>query len=107
MRNMWHYYYEGGDAVIYVLDSSDTERIQLAKETLDAVVNHEAMKNVPVLVFANKMDIATLQPREIVEKLGLHLMRRQWHLQPCCAINGDGLVQGFEWLRTQIKSGKK
>lgn len=81
--------------------------MQLAKETLDAVVNHEAMKNVPVLVFANKMDIATLQPREIVEKLGLHLMRRQWHLQSCCAINGDGLVQGFEWLRTQIKSGKK
>jgi len=28
---MWHYYYEGGDAVIYVLDSSDAERFQLAK----------------------------------------------------------------------------
>lgn len=27
LRNMWHYYYEGGDAVIYVLDSSDKERI--------------------------------------------------------------------------------
>lgn len=40
LRNMWHYYYEGGDAVIYVLDSSDTERLQLAKETLDAVINH-------------------------------------------------------------------
>lgn len=53
------------------------------------------MKNVPVLVFANKMDIATLQPREIVEKLGLHQMRRNWHLQPCCALNGDGLVEGF------------
>lgn len=81
--------------MVYVLDSSDIERIQLAKETLDSVVNHELMKNVPVLVFANKMDIATLQPRELVEKLGLHHMRRQWHLQPCCATNGDGLVQGF------------
>ena len=40
LRNMWHYYYEGGDAIIYVLDSSDNERIQLAKETLDSVMNH-------------------------------------------------------------------
>ncbi len=63
---MWHYYYEGGDAIIYVLDSSDNERIQLAKETLDSVMNHESMKNAPILVFANKMDIATLQTREIV-----------------------------------------
>jgi signal recognition particle receptor subunit beta len=57
------------------------------------------MKNVPVLVFANKMDIATLKPLEIVQKLGLHQLRRQWHLQSCCALNGDGLIEGFEWLR--------
>jgi hypothetical protein len=45
------------------------------------------------------MDIATLKPLEIVQKLGLHQLRRQWHLQPCCALNGDGLIEGFEWLR--------
>jgi hypothetical protein len=28
-------------------------------------------------------------------------------LQPCCALNGDGLVEGFEWLRKQLKAGKK
>jgi hypothetical protein len=38
--------------------------------------------------------------------MGLHLLRRQWHLQPCCALNGDGLVEGFEWLRKNLKSGK-
>ena len=53
------------------------------------------MAKVPVLVFANKMDIATLQPRDLVEQLGLYQLRRQWHLQACCAINGEGLVQGF------------
>lgn len=92
---MWNYYYEGGDAVIYVLDSSDKERMQLSKQTLDSVINHENMKNVPVLVFANKMDISTYQTREIVQMLGLHQLRRQWHLQPCCALSGDGLVEGF------------
>lgn len=57
------------------------------------------MKDVPILVLSNKMDIATLKTRDIVERLGLHLMRRNWHLQPCCALNGEGLIEGFEWLR--------
>ena len=34
LRGLWHHYYDGSDAVIYVLDSSDAERIQEAKETL-------------------------------------------------------------------------
>lgn len=31
LRSLWHHYYSGSDAVIYVLDSSDEERIELAK----------------------------------------------------------------------------
>lgn len=31
---LWHHYYANSDAVIYVLDSSDDERLELAKETL-------------------------------------------------------------------------
>ena len=51
----------------------------------------------PVLVFANKMDVSPLKPKEIVKKLGIHKMRREWQLQPFCGLNGEGLVEGFEW----------
>lgn len=34
LRELWHYYYNGSNAIIYVLDSADTDRIALAKETL-------------------------------------------------------------------------
>ena len=63
---MWHHYYAGSNAVIYVLDSADEERIQLAKETLESVIDHHEMKDCPVLVFANKMDISKYQPHQIV-----------------------------------------
>ena len=66
LRDLWHHYYQGSDAVIYVLDSSDVDRIALAKETLENVINHPDMMNVPVLVLANKMDMATLRPIELV-----------------------------------------
>lgn len=103
LRQMWHYYYENGNAIIYVLDSADSERIIDAKEALQGAMSHESMKNAPVLVFANKMDIARMSVREIAEKLGLPQERREWHLQPCCALNGDGLIEGFEWLRKTLK----
>lgn len=92
LKNLWHHYYEGGDALIYVLDSADNERIMDAREALQAVISHDPMNNVPVLVFANKMDIATMTPAEIVDKLGLHQERRAWNLQPCCALTGEGIV---------------
>merc|ERR1711959_453887 len=34
IRALWRHYYENTDALIYVVDSSDTERIELAKEEL-------------------------------------------------------------------------
>lgn len=92
VRNMWNYSYEGGHAIVYVLDSSNQARIQFAKVTLDSALNHQLMANVPLLVFANKMDIATLSLKDIQDKLGLKELQREWHVQPCCATNGDGLV---------------
>lgn len=54
------------------------------------------MKDVPVLVLANKVDQAQVKMVEVVEKLGLHKeKRRQWHVQPTCALNGEGIVEGF------------
>lgn len=53
------------------------------------------------------MDLTDLKPSDLVEKMGLHTMRRAWHLQPCCALTGDGLVEGFEWLNKETKKSMK
>ena len=31
LRNLWHHYFQGSDAIIYVLDSADEERLELAQ----------------------------------------------------------------------------
>ena len=75
---------------------------------MENVINHPAMADCPVLVFANKMDISSLRPVQIVERMGLHKLKRERHMQPCCALNGEGIVEGFEWLRKEVKrQGKK
>merc|ERR1712060_168887 len=39
----------------------------------------------------------------LTEKLGLHSLRnRSWYIQASCALTGEGLTEGLEWLREQI-----
>lgn len=59
----------------------------------------------PLLIFANKMDEkGSLAPGEISQALSLDLIRsRSWHIGASCALTGDGLQDGVEWLSIKIK----
>jgi GTPase SAR1 family protein len=39
-RRLWHHYYDNADAVIYVVDSADLNRLQEAREELDCVLGY-------------------------------------------------------------------
>lgn len=41
-------------AIIYVIDSSDTSRLPTSRSELLTMLSEDELKNVPVLVFANK-----------------------------------------------------
>jgi hypothetical protein len=42
---------------------------------------------------------------EITDKLGLHsLSNRNWYLQGACAMTGDGLHEGLDWLSNQLNN---
>ncbi|XP_005283722.1 ADP-ribosylation factor-like protein 6 isoform X1 [Chrysemys picta bellii] len=43
-RNLWEHYYKEGQAIIFVIDSSDKLRMVVAKEELDTLLNHPAIK---------------------------------------------------------------
>jgi signal recognition particle receptor subunit beta len=63
------------------------------------------MKDVPLLVLANKQDLLnTLSQEMIIEELNLDSMKsRPWAIMPCSARNGKGLDEGIDWIITQIK----
>ena len=60
-------------------------------------------------VFANKQDMpGALTTTEVTDKLGLTLHRnRDWFIQSTCAVSGEGIVDGLEWLATSLKNKKK
>lgn len=106
IRKLWEYYFSNTNALIFVLDSSDIQRIEEVKEELYTVINHDENDRKPLLVFANKQDLDnSYSSEDITIKLGLiHIKSREWFVQPCSAKSGDGLYEGLEWLSKRIKS---
>ncbi|CCW68100.1 unnamed protein product [Phytomonas sp. Hart1] len=98
IREFWKDYYENTDCVAYVVDSSDIRRLEESCQTFQEVL--ESIPNVPVLVFANKQDLATSKTPEVIAlalKLEEH-RERKWQIQGCSAKTGDGLNEGFQWI---------
>ncbi|KHN05525.1 ADP-ribosylation factor [Glycine soja] len=105
LRALWRHYFNNTDGLIYVVDSLDRERIGKAKQEFQTIINDPFMLHSIILVFANKQDLkGAMSPREICEGLGLFdLKNRKWHIQGTCALRGDGLYEGLDWLSTTLK----
>merc|ERR1711998_810362 len=78
IRKLWRYYYQGSDGLIFVIDSSDRDRIEDAREELSKMLIDEEMKDAALLVFANKQDLPhAMTAAEVTEKLGLHNLKNR------------------------------
>lgn len=68
-------------------------RVHLLSQELSELIDEENLKGVPLLIFANKQDLATASPAsEIAEGLNLHTYRdREWQIQACSAVDGEGV----------------
>ena len=105
IRPYWRCYYPHTQAVIYVVDSSDTERIATAKQEFHAILEEEELQDAVVLVYANKQDLPNaLSELEITEQLELaDIQNRQWAIFKTSALKGEGLWEGMEWLSNTLK----
>ncbi|KAL6071175.1 ADP-ribosylation factor-like protein 5 [Balamuthia mandrillaris] len=104
VRASWNTYYVNTHAVIMVIDSTDRKGIPVVKEELDKMLSHENLKQARILVFANKQDLkGAMSAAEISEALNLHAVKdHEWHIQKSCALTGEGLFQGMDWLAHQL-----
>ena len=109
IRPYWRCYYQNTNAVIYVVDSADTERMGISKQELVTMLEEEELKDAALMVFANKQDLPNALPSDaIAEKLGLaSLKNRNWAIFKTSAVKGDGLFEGLDWLVACLREGKK
>ena len=105
IRTHWKNYYDQTDSIIYVIDSTDTKRLEECGEELQKLLEEDKLAGIPLLIFANKQDLFTALPAEdISDKLNLDLITdRSWCIVACSATDGYGLEDGVEWMINMIE----
>ncbi|KAI0347482.1 ARF/SAR superfamily [Trametopsis cervina] len=106
IRPYWRCYFPNTSAIIYVIDSSDRDRLPTSRTELLTMLSEDELAGVPLLVFCNKQDMeGALRPDEISEKLGLAggEKGREWSVRGSCATKGEGLEDGLDWLVNAIQ----
>eukprot|EP01079_Euglenida_sp_SAG-EU17-18_P008554 gene8554-1530_t len=74
IRPLWRHYYQNTQAVIFVVDSHDVDRIEMARQELATMLAEDELRDSALLVLANKQDledIGALSPEEVEMALGL------------------------------------
>ncbi|XP_071952197.1 E3 ubiquitin-protein ligase TRIM23-like [Antedon mediterranea] len=105
LRPLWKHYYLNTQAVIFVVDSCDSDRLEEAYDELASLMSEKQLRDAVVLVFANKQDVDGAVGIDVIsERLSLHKLcfGRNWFIQPCDAQSGTGLKEGLEWLSRQL-----
>ena len=105
LRPYWRCYYQDTNAVVFVVDSADKERLEYSRQELEIMLQEDELKGVPVLVLANKQDMpGAMGYDEIYKGLGLSSIKnRQWQMFRTSAMDGTGLKEAFEWLTNTLK----
>ncbi|XP_041834815.1 ADP-ribosylation factor-like protein 11 isoform X2 [Melanotaenia boesemani] len=105
MRPNWTYYLDDCKALVFVVDSSDTDRMPEAQKLLKKVLSDERLRGVPLMVLANKKDLPQSKTiREVSTQLDLQSYTdRLWEVQACSALQGLGLQQAFVSVNKLIK----
>lgn len=99
IRMLWKHYFQGTNGIIFVIDSTDKERLELAKKELHSLLANQELTDATLLVMANKEDLGGMRVDEIKETLELETTKnRKWNIQSCSAKTGSGITGGFDWL---------
>ena len=102
-RSVWDVYFVNTDAIIYVIDSHDTNYDE-SKNQFYKLLENEALKNAVILIYANKQDLSGAKSvNEIIQIYELNKLKDHiWNIQPCSAQTGEGLITGMKWLSDQL-----
>lgn len=105
LRRLWVHYYEHCNAVVFVCDSTDKERMADARDEIARTMSNDHLRNARLLVYANKQDLPNaLSASEVMSRLELKsLTTHKWFVQPVSAVTGQGLYEGMDWLAANIE----
>lgn len=111
LQTIWASYYAECHAILFIVDSCDKDRLEESCQALGKVMSNMDAEGVPVLMLANKQDVAgramTVEDiKTIFNKLAQQLDARDSRVIPVSALNGDGIREAMDWLRLRLQRNR-
>lgn len=72
LRPYWQNYYERTDALLWVVDSSDVERLEICRDELHGLLKEEKLVGATLLILANKQDLQGALPATKIKQVQCH-----------------------------------
>eukprot|EP00794_Sanderia_malayensis_P020262 gene20263-22247_t len=106
LRSYWRNYFESTDGLIWVVDSADKWRFEDCKAELSSLLLEERLAGATLLVFSNKQDLpGSASVEEIKNAMCLDdIKTHHWQILGCSAITGEHLLEGVDWIVSDIAS---
>ncbi|KAK9839503.1 hypothetical protein WJX81_006203 [Elliptochloris bilobata] len=104
LRSIWDKYYADSHALLFVVDASQPARLEEARCELERALASRELFGAPLLVLANKTDLAPEGGAGSSARLGLERLEgRASRVQPASALSGAGVREGLQWLVEQVR----
>lgn len=117
VRKVWKNTYPTCDAIIFLVDCTDNERLEEAKEELDTLLQNKSVIDVPVAVLYNKIDkTGAASENDLSERLQLMRHKTGKILAPkqdlagrpletfsCSVVKRVGYGEALRWLAYYVK----
>ncbi|KAF4792066.1 ER degradation-enhancing alpha-mannosidase-like protein 1 [Turdus rufiventris] len=81
-RSMWERYCRGVNAIVYMVDAADRDKIEASRNELHNLLDKPQLQGIPVLVLGNKRDLPNaLDEKQLIEKMNLAAIQDR---EICC-----------------------
>ncbi|CAI5446871.1 unnamed protein product [Caenorhabditis angaria] len=81
-RSMWERYCRGVNAIVFMVDSADEEKLEGSRNELMQLLDKPQLESIPVLVLGNKKDLeGALDERQLIERMNLSAIQNR---EICC-----------------------
>ncbi len=107
IRAFWRNYFEQTDGIIWVVDSTAPERLEVCRQELFSVIQEHRLQSASLLIMANKQDIPNSTSTELIKKAlnwEALLKRSNCHMVHCSAFTGLNVEEGLDWLISDIST---
>ncbi len=99
-ETLWEKFVSSADGLVFVLDSADKKRFNIAAEEFNNALSYN--QEAPVLFLSNKIDLEDAASSDdvldVIDFGELIRLQRKYNFSRCSALTGEDLFESWDWL---------